>query len=131
MNLPAANLICQFTLETKDPTLTIGVAYQSDDHGGNYGGWILAPTSFGPDPVITGLWDSDGNVYFTLYQNDNLSGPNVVINSGSIPGSFEPYITAQGFLGLSCQIEETGKDPSTNTYNYKLVVTADKAPQNE
>lgn len=113
-----SNLTCNFTISSN---LSISVSFESENGGGSYGGLITVFTPATAGPVTTGLWDNDGNVFFTLYQSDNPD-LNCVINSGSQPGSWEPYITLGRESGLHCEISSPqliGED----TYNYTLTVT--------
>jgi hypothetical protein len=113
-----SNLTCNFTISS---SLSISVSFESDNGGGSYGGLITVFTPGTAGPVTTGLWDNDGNVFFTLYLSEN---PNIscVINSGSQPGSWVPYITLAQESGLSCEISSPQPD-GENNYNYTLTVT--------
>lgn len=114
------NLTCNFTISS---SVELAAAFQSADGGANYGGQITIFTPVGAGPLTTGLWDNDGNVYFTIY-NPNVPGQNCVINSSSDPGSWTPYVTVASANGLSCIIgppDQTG--PST--YNYTLTIAPD------
>lgn len=113
-----SNLTCNFTISSN---LGISVSFESDNGGGSYGGLITVFTPGTAGPVTTGLWDNDGNVFFTLYQTDNPD-LNCVINSGSQPGSWEPYITLARESGLLCEISSP-QLIAENTYNYTLTVT--------
>ena len=101
--MASVNLTCNFTLTAP---FDAEVAFESGGSA-NYGGQITIPTGVGggggPEPVTTGLWDSDGNVYFTIYDADQPS-TNCVINSATDPGSFTPYITVAQSNGLACVI---------------------------
>jgi len=77
-----ASLICNFTIAAE---FSAGVSFRSADGGADYGGLITVYTPATAGPVTTGLWDSDGNVFFTIYDADNPA-LSCVINSGSIPG---------------------------------------------
>jgi hypothetical protein len=61
-----ADLTCNFTITT---SLDVGISFESDDGGANYGGLITIWTPGTAGPVTTGLWDSDGDVYFTIYNH--------------------------------------------------------------
>lgn len=112
-----ADLTCNFTITT---SLDVGISFESDDGGTNYGGLITIWTPGTAGPVTTGLWDSDGDVYFTIY-NHASPGQSCTINSASYPGSWNPYVTVSE-AGLSCAI--TGPVPAGDgTYNYTLAVT--------
>jgi hypothetical protein len=116
------NLTCNFTISS---TIELAATFQSADGGANYGGEITIFTPLNAGPVTTGLWDNDGNVLFTLY-NPNVPDQQCVINSGSVPGSWTPYITLGATTGLSCIIsppDQTG--PST--YNFTLTVAPDSS----
>ncbi|SFV14212.1 MULTISPECIES: hypothetical protein [Pseudomonas] len=113
-----SNLTCNFTLSS---SLALGVSFASDDGGASYGGQITVFTPATAGPVSTGLWDNDGNVFFTLYLTENPE-VNCVINSGSEPGSWVPYITLGRESGLACQISSP-QQVGENNYNYTLTVT--------
>ncbi|RMS74410.1 hypothetical protein ALP59_101610 [Pseudomonas savastanoi] len=117
-----ANLTCNFTISS---SLNVGVSFESDNGGGSYGGQITVFTPATVQPVTTGLWDNDGNVFFTLYLTDN---PDIscVINSGSEPGSWVPYITSGQESGLTCEISSP-QPAGENIYNYTLTVTQTSA----
>ncbi|WP_040066470.1 hypothetical protein [Pseudomonas batumici] len=113
-----SNLTCNFTVSS---SLDIGVSFESANGGGSYGGQITVFTPATAGPVTTGLWDNDGNVFFTLYLTDN---PDIycVINSGSEPGSWVPYVTLGQESGLICEISSP-QPVGENNYNYTLTVT--------
>lgn len=114
----SSSLTCNFTINS---SLDIGVSFVSDDNGANYGGQITIFTPGTAGPVSTGLWDSDGNVFFTLYQSENPA-INCVINSGSTPGSWDPYIEVAQQNGLTCTISGPVPQPGENTFGYTLDV---------
>jgi hypothetical protein len=117
----SSSLTCNFTISA---TFPVGVTFQSENGGMNYGGQITISTPANAGPVTTGLWDDDGNVCFTIYDID--APVSCTVNSGSDPGSWTPYVTV-GESGLTCVVsppEQTG--PST--YNYTLTVAQAPAP---
>jgi hypothetical protein len=116
------SLTCNFTLQSN---LNLGVSFQSDNGGMNYGGEITISTPATSGPISTGLWDSDGNVFFTIYTISGSSpvGTSCTINSGSVPGSFTPYVVVASEAGLSCVISAPQR-VSENVYNYTLTITA-------
>jgi len=123
--MPAsASLTCNFSISS---SLDIGVSFASDNGGGSYGGQISVFTPATAGPVTTGLWDSDGNVFFTLYLTDNPD-INCVINSGSQPGTWEPYILVAQASGLDCEIGNP-QGSGENRYDYTLSVTLAGSPQ--
>jgi hypothetical protein len=83
---------------------------------------------------VTGLWDSDGNVFFdvVLLDSGNPTASRCTINAGSRPGTWNPDITVFAQSGVQCEIVATGNDPTTNTFYYDLQLTtsntADIAP---
>lgn len=111
-----ASLTCNFTIVS---TLNLGVSFQSGDSGANYGGQITLSTQGMSAPVTTQLWDNDGNVFFTIYSFD--APVSCMINSGSVPGGWTPYIEVATESGLTCTISPpqlTGE----NTYDFTLTV---------
>jgi hypothetical protein len=123
---PNSSLTCNFTLQSD---LSLGVSFQSNNGGMNYGGQITIFTPSTVGPVTTGLWDSDGNVFFTIYDATQSGAPTTAsctINSGSIPGSFSPYVVVSSEAGLSCVISEP-QQSSENVYNYTLTITMSEA----
>ncbi|CAI8995698.1 BppU_N domain-containing protein [Pseudomonas sp. IT-P44] len=114
----SSSLTCNFTINS---SLDIGVSFVSDDNGANYGGQITIFTPGTAGPVSTGLWDNDGNVFFTLYQSENPA-INCVINSGSTPGSWDPYVEVAQQNGLICTITGPVQQPGENTFGYTLNV---------
>lgn len=102
------DLTCRFTLKSEDD-LSLAVAFFSDNGGMNYGGKITVETPATAGPVVTNLWDDDGNVFFTIYLGDKgINGPNCVMNSASDPGTFDPYIQVAQENGLGCTIISNG-----------------------
>lgn len=93
----------------------------------NYGGQITIPTTvLHTSPVTTGLWDSDGNVFFTIYNADAPS-QSCAINSGSNPGSFDPYVVVAQSAGLACEI--SAPEPvGEGIYNFNLSVSVSPSP---
>src|SRR6202008_1187242 len=109
----SSSLTCNFTITS---SLELAASFQSEDGGGNYGGQITIFTPLSSGPLTTGLWDNDGNVNFTIY-NPNVPDQYCMINFGSVPGSWTPYVGLGTTVGLTCVIsppEQTGE----NTYNY-------------
>ncbi len=119
---PSSSLTCNFTIET---SLSIGVSFQSSDGGASYGGLITIFTPGTAGPVTTGLWDSDGNVFFTIYLSENPS-LSCTINSGSTPGTWNPYVAVAKDSGLTCTISGP-EQTDQNTYGYTLSVSLSKA----
>ncbi|MDR0278731.1 MAG: hypothetical protein LBJ37_12680 [Paucimonas sp.] len=117
-----STLICNFTLSSP---LDLNVSFVSNDGGASYGGQITIFTPVTAGPVTTGLWDNDGNVFFTLYLTENPE-INCVVNSGSRSGSWDPYIVVARESGLTCQISDP-QQVSENEYNYTLTVTQTEA----
>lgn len=120
----SSSLTCNFTISTD---LAIGVSFESDDGGANYGGQITIFTPASAGAVTTNLWDNDGNVCFTLY--DVAAPVSCTVNSGSDPGSWIPYVTVAE-SGLSCAVsppQQTGE----GVYDYILTVSTSAAEADE
>lgn len=114
---PGIFLMCNFTLQS---SLNLAVSYQSDQDG-NYGGQITISSPTTAYPITTGLWDNDGNVFFTIYDSQNPS-LSCIINSASVPGSWEPYVEVGTESGLTCVMtgpQQTGE----GIYAYTLTIT--------
>lgn len=121
--MPNYGLTCHFTLQADD--LSLGVSFQSADGGKSYGGAITIQTPATAGPVVTGLWDSDGNVFFTIYLADSgPSGPNCVLNSGSVSGTFDPDVQVFSQNGLQCEIVRTGEDGQEYWYTLEITQTS-------
>jgi hypothetical protein len=125
MNNSIANqygLTCNFTLQGE--SLSLSTAFQSDNGGMNWGGAITIQTPASAGPIVTGLWDSDGNVFFTIYlSNKGLTGPNCVINSGANPVSYVPDIQVWSQNGLECQIISNGEQDGEYNYTLDIVIS--------
>ena len=121
------SLTCNFTLSGVNLSSDdLGVSFESDDGGDNWGGVITIFSPATQAPVVTGLWDSDGDVSFTIYRiSTNGSQPaTCTIRSGSISGTFEPHIEVSAEAGLQCTITQTGHDTEQNVCDFLLQVTA-------
>ena len=114
---PPASLTCNFTISAD---FAVGVSFQSADNGASYGGLITVFTPATSGPVTTGLWDNDGNVFFTVYDAETPT-LNCAINSGSTPGTWDPYVVVADESGLTCTL--TGPQPAgDNSYDYTIAV---------
>lgn len=118
---PEVSLICNFTIDT---SANVAVSFESDNGGGNYGGVITIFTPHQTGPIRTGLWDDDGNVYFTIYDTQDPA-TSCTVNSGSISGSWEPYILVTE-NGLTCTVSEPTR--TGDMYDYVLTVETAAAP---
>jgi hypothetical protein len=117
---PEVSLICNFTITT---SVDVGISFESDNGGGNYGGVITIFTPHQTGPIRTGLWDDDGNVYFTIHDTQDPS-VSCTVNSGSISGSWDPYILVTDD-GLTCIVSEPIRNG--DMYDYVLTVEASAA----
>eukprot|EP01111_Echinosteliopsis_oligospora_P007601 TRINITY_DN22836_c0_g1_i1.p1 TRINITY_DN22836_c0_g1~~TRINITY_DN22836_c0_g1_i1.p1 ORF type:complete len:151 (+),score=21.21 TRINITY_DN22836_c0_g1_i1:31-453(+) len=127
MSQPPAQLTCNFTLVGNGITTdNIGVSFVSDVNSNSYGGFITVNAPANVAPFTTGLWDSDGDVFFTLYKIDD-NAVNAVIDSSSDTGTFDPRVAVQSQSGFAVEVQQTGKDSATNTFNYNLVVSLSSA----
>lgn len=126
MSPPTVSLTCRFTLKGMNlaPDDALGVSYNSFERG--YGGVFSAFTPATAGPVTTGLWDSDGNVLFTVHLTSPGGGSpppaTCLVNSGSNPGHWVPLIHTSGD-GMTCNVVRTGFDARTNTCDYTLELT--------
>jgi hypothetical protein len=105
------------------PGVSLGVVFHSDNGGASYGGAITIQTPGEAGPIATGLWDSDGDVYFDVVLLGAATPASCTIDAASIPGSWTPYNRVAAQNGLQCTIVQTGSDPTTNTYSYDLQIT--------
>jgi hypothetical protein len=109
---------CNFTLQS---ALDLGVSFQSSYGGANWGGQITIFAPTGSGPVTTGLWDSDGNLFFTIYLSSDPS-VSCTINSAADPVSSAPLVSVGSEAGLSCAIGGPVKNPD-GSYNFTLSVS--------
>ena len=116
-----------FTLKAMTPGVNLGVVFHSDNGGASYGGAITIQTPGQSGPIATGLWDSDGDVFFDVVLLEGAAPASCTIDAASIPGSWTPYNRVAAQHGLQCTIVQTGNDPATNTYYFDLQVTVSSA----
>jgi len=114
---PAVTLSCTFTIVSEH---SLGVSFRSDDNGTSYGGTIAIFTPGTAGPVTTGLWDNDGNVYFSIY---DINDPTLscTINSGSVSGGWTPEILVASEAGLTCVVSAP-RPSGENQYDFTLAV---------
>ncbi|HEX8620542.1 MAG TPA: hypothetical protein VF718_01085 [Allosphingosinicella sp.] len=117
-----SQLTCNFTITSP---LNVAIVFQSDLDG-NFGGTFTGGTGTG-GPVSTSLWDSDGNVFFTLVDSES---PDLacIINSGANPSTWAPFVEVGTEAGLTCNLSgpvQAGPD----TYDYTLEVTRSAQPR--
>lgn len=112
------SLTCNFTIKT---SLDVGVSFQSDEaNAANWGGEITIFTPCSVQPVTTSLWDSDGDVFFTIY---NVANPSLscMIDSGANPMTWAPYVNVCQQAGLTCAISAP-QPAGEGVFNYTLTV---------
>lgn len=132
MPLPIS-LTCNFTLKGVNlaPDQDLGVSFQSDNGGNSWGGVITIFTPATSGVVTTGLWDTDGDVFFTIYvvpTQKELLPQSCTLNSGSIAGTWQPRVEVLAENGLMCSVQETGSDVGSNVYNYTLELSTSPVP---
>jgi len=107
--------------------LNLGVRFDSNESNTTYGGSLLVNGPVSVAPIVVGIWDGDGDVFFTLYDlQDGAVGESVsslVIDAGAGGVPATPYVKVFSHSGLACDVVQTGGDPVTNALKYTLTVS--------